>query len=72
MVLTIKFSNMDTIIVSVVIMILVGMCLRWDNEPTDRWLLYISFLANLLLVCMHVYTDGSHLYYEMGSNYLPW
>ena len=62
---------MYTIVYSAVIIILVCWCLRWEISSYDRWLLYISLLANLALICLHVYTEGSHLYYEMGSNYLP-
>ncbi len=62
---------MDTIVFTPVLIALVVMCLRWDIESHDRWLLHVALLANLALLCLHVYMDGSHLYYEFGSNYLP-
>jgi hypothetical protein len=63
---------MDIIIWSAIMLTLLSLFLKGEADVRMRAWFRLTFLINLIPVCVQVYVNGCHLYYECGSNYIHW
>jgi hypothetical protein len=58
--------NLDIVVWTVVIMVACALMDKWHKDAAMSWFLRGTIFANLMLLCMHVYVMGAHLFFEQS------